>query len=138
MAKFNPILASTYEFVDVENGCKKTVKAGKTLTSESGSATLSSSFRIDGVNCWEYLHRLGYEVHQEFLPGGKSILRFDVYRLGKLAATHHLADAKDPWNDSGRSLLYLSQASYRIEIVDARLEDIVFVAFILSRVNIVE
>ena len=39
----------------------------------------TSSFRIDGVNCWDYLRNRGYEIHH--LLDGETITRYESHQV---------------------------------------------------------
>ena len=140
LTKFNPIGASTYDFVDVKSGYTQTFKIGKTLTGSAGgseySTTTSSRFKIDGVNCWEYLTQRGYEI--KHLLQGKQIFRYELVKLGKKVATIVPANIKDPFNEESVNFLRMVRGCYRLEIVDGKLDDIVMAAFIITQTDIVE
>ena len=136
--EYNPVLTNTYEFVDTTNNFSKIVKVGKTINIEDSSGTMVNLFKIDGVMCWDYLYKLGYEIKQEFLNEGKIIKKLDLYKTNDLVASIYLVDVKYPWNENNQNDIKNPQASFRIEIIDAKLEDAVMGAFILARVNMVD
>ena len=143
LVKFNPFGANTFEFTDVENKYTKVVKVGKTVTTSSDGGlpiigdVMTSRFKIDGVMCWDYLRERGYKVDHYILEGGK-IMSYKVEKLGKAVAYIHLANIKDPWNENSKNIFFMGRGVYRLEIIDAKLEDIVMAAFIISNSEIVE
>ena len=68
LKKFNLVGANTFEFVDINHNYSKEFKMGKAVTSSADGGIpimgdeLSSSFKINGVNCWEYLRNKGYKL----------------------------------------------------------------------------
>lgn len=140
LARFNPIGNNVYEFINHKNGATKSVKVGKVMTSSSDGFGVdmmnTSSFRIDGVNCWDYLRNRGYEIHH--LLDGETITRYEITHLGKEVASIVPTTMKDPWNEKKQSWIRMGKGIYRLEISEAKLDDIVMIAFIVSRVDIVE
>lgn len=142
LVKFNPIGSNTYEFHDVDADFTKTLKVGKVLTQSADGGlpfvgdTLSSRFKIDGVQCWEYLRQRGYEIKWYILE--RPFARYELYKLGKLVAKITPCNVKDPWNEGSMNFLRMGSGVYRIEIVDCRLDDAVMAAFIASRTDMVE
>ena len=142
LKKFNPIGANTFEFTDVDHNYSKTVKIGKTVTTSGGGGPvfvgneLSSRFKIDGVMCWDYLRQRGYEIKHHILD--RHITRYELVRLGETVADIVPADMKDPWNEESRKYLRMPKGSYRLEIVKARLEDVVMAAVIIYQTEIIE
>ena len=141
LKKFNPFGSNTYEFKNLKTGSAKTYKIGKVLNTSSsglfeGEIMESSGFKIDGVNCWEYLRNRGYEIKHKLSV--KTVSDFDIYQLGKKIATVVPTSKKDPWNEGSRNPLTVGHGIYRLEINTAKLEDIVMMAFIIARVDIIE
>lgn len=142
LKKFSLLGANTFEFTDVENSYSKIVKIGKTVSTESDGGlplvgdTLSSRFKIDGVVCWDYLHSRGYEIKHYVLD--RFLMRYELVKLDKVVAEILPANMKDPWNEECRNFLRMPKGSYRLEIRDAKLEDVVMAAFIIYQTEIVE
>ena len=142
LLKFNPIGASLYEFIDVTTSDKKQMKIGKTITSSSSGGlpivgeVLGSSFKIDGVNCWDYVASKGYEI--KHLLEGKTIIKYEVIKDQETVAKILPANMKDPFNENSVNFLRMGKGIYRLEINDANLPDIVMIAFIIGRTEIVE
>lgn len=143
LKKFNPIGANTFEFVDVDNHYSKMVKVGKTLTTSSEGGmmfvgdTLTSRFKIDGVQSWDYLRQRGYEIKHFLFE--KGITHYELYKLNKLVATILPCDIKNPWDDTKKNILRMNMKSvFRLEIVDCKLEDVAIAAFIISQSEMVE
>ena len=142
LAKFNPVGANTYEFHDVDAGFTKTVKVGKVLTQSSSGGlpflgdTLYSRFKIDGVQCWDYLRQRGYEIKWFVLE--RPFTRYELTKLGKTVAKITPCNAKDPWNEGSMNVLRMGVGIYRIEIIDCRLDDAVMAAFIAARADMIE
>ena len=143
MVKFNPFTNDTYEFVDVEHNYSKTLKIGKTLSSGSeGSGipfigdTDTSRFKIDGVMCWDYLYQRGYEL--KHLLQGKTLTRYELIKLGTKVAEIVPTTIKDPFNEDNTNFFLMGKGVYRIEIIDAKLEDAVMAAFIVAKTEIIE
>jgi len=142
LAKFNPVGANTYEFHDVDAGFTKTVKVGKVLTQSSNVGlpflgdTLYSRFKIDGVQCWDYLRQRGYEIKWFVLE--RPFTRYELTKLGKVVAKITPCNVKDPWNENSMNVLRMGVGVYRIEIIDCRLDDAVMAAFIASRADMIE
>ncbi len=140
LTKFNPVGNDVFDFINHENGKTKTVKASKVLSANSGEDGLdfsqTSSFRIDGVNCWDYLRNHGIEIKSFF--DTKTIARYEIWQLGKNIANIYQASIKDPWNEGNVNILRTGKGAYRLHINDAKLDDIVMVAFIVARVDFVE
>ena len=142
LIKFNLIGASQYEFIDVTTHNKKQLKIGKTFTSSSESGilfvgdTLSSSFKINGVNCWDYVADAGYEI--KHLLEGKTIIHYGIFKDNKKVADIVPANIKDPFNKESKNFMHMGKGCYRLEILNANLDDIVMIAFIISRTEIVE
>lgn len=136
LRKFNLFGANTFEFIDVKNKYSKMVKIGKVLNTSDNDITVGSSFKIDGVRCWDYLRERGYEIKQ--MLNGKTILRNELYKLNKLVANIYLCDIKDPFNEDSKKIFRMGNGAYRLEIIDAKLEDVVMAAFIITQVEVVE
>lgn len=141
LVKFNPFASNIYDFIDSKTGYVKQFKIGKTVTSSSSGGMiligdmLSSGFKINGVNCWDYIHNRGYEV--KHLLEGKTIIHYEVTKGDSVVADIVPANIKDPFSES-KNFLTMGKGVYRLEIVDANLEDIVMIAFIISRTDMVE
>lgn len=142
LVKFSLFGASTYEFANHQTGESKQLKIGKTVSSESDGGLpivgdmLSSHFKIDGTNCWDYVADMGYEVRHLF--EGKTVISYQIEKNGKVVANIYPADAKDPFNEDSKRFFMMNKGYYRLEIVDAKLSDIVMIAFIVSRTYMVE
>ena len=136
LVKFNLLSACTYEIVNHENGHSKTIKIGKTMTSGDEYGALGSNFKLDGVDCWEWLHQRGYEIKQYVLT--RRIVEVSVLRFGKTIAKFVPTNFKDPWNEEGRDILKMMHGFFRIEVIDANLEDMLIAAIIYSKVELVE
>ena len=142
LKKFNILGANTFEFTDVEHSYSKTIKIGKTLSTESEGGmplvgdTLSSRFKIDGVVCWEYLRMRGYEIKHFILD--KHLMRYELVKLDNVVAEIVPCNYKDPWDEECRNFFKMPKGSYRLEIRDAKLEDVVMAAFIIYQTEIVE
>ena len=142
LKRFNPFGANLFEFVDVEHDYSKQVKVGKTVTSSVDGGfpivgeTLTSRFKIDGVPCWDYLHRLGYEIKHRVFE--RSITNYALFKLGKQVADIVACNIKDPWNEGSKNILMMGRGAYRIEIIDCRLEDAVMAAFIATQTDMIE
>lgn len=142
LVKFNPFLADTFEFANLENGTSKTFKMGKPLTSESegftltGSATISR-FKINGVMCWDYLRDRGYEV-KSLLGESKTIVSYELVKLGKKVARILPANTKDPFNERVYNPIRVGYGQFLIEVEEGNLEDIIMATFIINKVGFVE
>lgn len=142
LLKFNPFASNLYEFVDHKTGDKKQMKIGKTVTSESSGGyifvgdVLSSRFKIDGVNCWDYVADRGYEI--KHMLEGKTVINYQILKGNNIVAKIFPADAKNPFNENSKNFLRMNKGYYRLEIEDANLPDIVMIAFIVGRTSIVE
>jgi len=142
LTKFNLIGASTYDFVDKSTGYVKTLKIGKTVTSESSGGlpfigdTMTSRFKIDGVMCWDYLRERGLEI--KHLLEGRTVIRYELAKLGKTIAKIVPANVKDPFNEENVNFLRMGKGCYRLEIFDAKLDDVVMAAFIVAHTYMVE
>jgi len=142
LAKWSFFFAMTYEFVDAKTGYSKKMKIGKTVSSYSSGGfpvigdILSSGFKIDGENCWDYIAKKGYEIKQ-FLEG-KTLIKYEVVKNGKVVAEIFPADVKNPFNKESMNYLRMGRGYYRIEIAECNLADAVLMAFIISRTEIVE
>ena len=142
LIKFNPFASNLYEFVDSKTGYSKQIKIGKTITSSSSGGmifvgdVLSSSFKIDGVNCWEYINDKGYEI--KHLLEGKTIIHYEIVKNDKVVANIAPANIKDPFNEDSKNFLRMGKGCYRLEFIDASLEDVVMIAFIIGRTDMVE
>ena len=142
LVKWSLFFAHTYEFVDTKTGNAQKYKIGKTLTTEFDGGIpvvgdiVSSRFKIDGTNCWDYIAQKGYEINH-FLEG-KSLMRYEVVKNGKTVANIFPANVKDPFNKESMNYLHMGRGYYRLEIVEGDLADIVMMAFIISRTEIVE
>lgn len=142
LVKFSLFGASTYAFANHQTGESKQLKIGKTVSSESDGGLpivgdmLSSHFKIDGTNCWDYVADMGYEVRHLF--EGKTVISYQIEKNGKVVANIYPADAKDPFNEDSKRFFMMNKGYYRLEIVDAKLSDIVMIAFIVSRTYMVE
>ncbi|MBQ8451605.1 MAG: hypothetical protein IJ538_02385 [Clostridia bacterium] len=139
---FNIFGFDKFEFVDNMTGNKKLFKMGKTSTSSASGGlpfvgdTLSSNFKIDGTNCWEYLSQKGYEVKHNL--GGKTVVYYELVKNKKTVAKIVPANIKDPFNENSTNFLRMGKGCYRLEIIDANLADVVLTAFIISRTDMVE
>lgn len=138
LKRFNPFGKDLFIFNDVKHNYTKEYKMGKVTTSSTNDIALSSGFSINGVNCWEYLRYRGYEVKWHALEGRNRLERIELVKLGKTVANVVLCNIKDPFNEDDKSLLFMPKGSYRLEIIDAKLKDVVMAAFIFARVDIVE
>ena len=142
LKRFNPIGADLFEFKDIEHDYVKEIKATKCVTSSADGGlpfvgdALTSRFKINGTMCWDYLHNLGYDIGFHILE--RNIARYELKRLGKVVAEILPCSHKDPFNEENKNFLMMGQGYYRIEIIDARLEDAVMAAFIVSRTEMVE
>lgn len=142
LIKFNPFAANTFDFVDTSTGYKKTLKIGKVLTSEQNGVLggfgiiTGSRFKIDGVNCWDYLRERGYEIQSHL--DGKTLARYDLVKLGNLVASICPANIKDPFNEESNNILRMGKGCYRLHIIDGRLDDVVMAAFIIAQVDIIQ
>lgn len=142
LKRFNPFGANVFDFIDVNNNYTKTLKIGKTLSSSTDGGipfagdTLSSRFKIDGINCWDYLYQRGYDIKVNIFV--KNLVRYDLVRLGKVVASIVPCSIKDPFNEDARNILRMGKGVYRLEIIDARLEDVVMAAFIVAQTDMVE
>jgi hypothetical protein len=142
LAKWSFFFSMTYEFADLKSGSLRKLKIGKTITSHSTDGIpivgdiLSSRFKIDGENCWEYIAKKGYEIKQ-FLEG-KALFRYEVVKNGKVLAQIFPANVKYPFDKEKVNYLRMGKGYYRIEITEGNLEDIVLMAFIIARTEIVE
>ena len=134
--------ANTSEFHDVDADFTKTMKVGKVLTQSSHVGlpflgdTLYSRFKIDGVQCWDYLRQRGYEIKWFVLE--RPFTRYELTKLGKVVAKITPCNVKDPWNEASMNVLRMGPGVYRIEIIDCRLDDAVMAAFIAARADMVE
>ena len=135
MVKFG-LGSDTFEFNDIEHSYKREVKVGKVVTSENNGWTISSRFKIDGVNCWDYLKDRGYELKHHL--GGLTLTYYELFQFDKLVAKITPCEYKDPWNEESSRILRMGNGVFRLEIIDANLEDVVIAAFIAARVNLVE
>lgn len=142
LMKFNPFGANTFDFINHENNTTKTFKMGKPVSQESDGGpilvgdTLSSYFKIDGVECWDYLRNKGIEI--KHMLQGKSIFRYEVDKLGKPIANIYPADLKDPFNSDSGHLFRMPKGSYRLEFIDGKLEDVVMAAFVITQTQMVQ
>ena len=142
LLKFNPIASNLFEFSDVATGDAKQIKIGKTITSssEGGMAfvgdMLSSHFKIDKVNCWDYISRKGYSV-RHYLEG-QTIINYDILRFNEHVASIYPADFKDPFNENSMHYYRMAKGLYRLEIAKGNLPDIVMIAFIITQTYMVE
>ena len=142
MIKFHLFAHNLYDFIDSKTGTKRQFKIGKTITSSSSGGmifvgdTLSSRFKINGVNCWDYVKGKGYEI--KHLLEGKTIIHYEITKGDSVVANIVPANIKDPFNEDSKNFLLMGKGVYRLEIIDANLEDIVMMAFIISRTSIVE
>ena len=142
LKKFNPFGANTFEFFDVAHNYAKEVKIGKTVTSSADGGlpfvgdVLSSRFKIDGVMCWDYLRQRGYDIKHFMFD--RNFIRYELYKLGKHVADIIPCNIKKPWDETNGNVLMMVRGAYRLEIFDARLEDVVMAAFIAAQSEIVE
>lgn len=142
LAKFSLLTASTFEFIDSQSTLSVQHKIGKTVTSSASDGlpivgdTLSSSFKIDGTNCWDYIADMGYSI--KHMLQGRAIFRYEIMKDGENVASIVPANAKDPFNKESVNVLRMAKGYYRLEIADAELKDIVLIAFVISRTDIVE
>ena len=140
--KFSMLGASDYEFISTENGENIVHKVGKTVTSSTSDGMmmvdeiLSSHFKFDGMNCWDYVARRGYEI--KHLIGEKHLISYDILRNNFVVARLVPASIKDPFNEKSMDFFHMAKGCYRIEFIDASITDIVTIAFIISRTEIVE
>ena len=142
LVKFNPFGANTFDFVDVENNYIKTFKIGKTITTTSDGGMpivgdiLDNHFNINGTNCWEYLHQRGFEIKHFLFES--DLMRYELTKSGNLIAKIFPANIKDPFNEESRNILRMGRGVYRLEILDAALEDVVMAAFIISQLEMIQ
>ena len=142
LLKFNLFASNLYEFVDNKTGDKQQIKVGKTITSSSSDGyvfvgdVVSSYFKIDGVNCWDYVAGRGYEI--KHMMQGRTIINYQILKDGINVANIYPADIKDPFNENSINFLRMQKGYYRLEIANANLPDIVMIAFIVGRTDIVE
>ena len=142
LVKFNPFAANTYDFINNQNGFKKTMKIGKNVTTGSDGGAMfigsdfTSRFKIDGVMCWDYLRDRGYEI--KHLLSGPTLIRYELHKFGKLVANIVPTNVKDPFNADNVNPLRMGKGVYRIEIIDCKLDDAVMAAFIISQTEMVE
>ena len=136
LIKFGLFFGSTYELVDHINNVSRVIKIGNTLTTKDGYGYTNRKFKIDGVNCWEYLRKRGYDT--KGFRFKKGIDRINLIRLEKEVAEIVRVNSKDPWNEDIRKIHRFSQGCYRLEIKDAKLEDVVIAAIICLKVNMTE
>lgn len=142
LVKFSLFGASTFEFINHETGAKKQLKIGKTISSYSDGGfplvgdILSSHFKIDGENCWDYVARKGYEI--KHLLQGKTIISYEILKKGKVVAKVFPADVRKPFDENSTGYLFMNKGYYRLEIIDAKLSDVVMIAFIVGRTAVVE
>lgn len=142
LAKFSLLGASTFDFIDSKSGLSVQHKIGKTVTSSSSGGLpvvgdiTSSGFKIDGTNCWDYISDMGYSI--KHMLQGKAIFRYEIMKNGEKVASVVPASVKDPFNKESMNYLRMAKGNYRLEIVDAELKDIVMMAFVISKTDIVE
>ena len=142
LLKFSLLASSLYEFIDHKTGDKKQMKISKTVTSESSGGyvfvgdMLSSRFKIDGVNCWDYVADRGYKI--KHMLEGKTIINYQIVKGDKVIAKILPADKNDPFNENSLKFMFMNKGYYRLEIAEGNLPDIVMIAFIASRTDMVE
>ena len=137
MAKFS-LVNDIFVFSDVDNNYSKEYKMGKPTNGSIDDYLTSSYFKIDGVNCWDYLRMRGYQVNHYALEGNGRFMRYEVVNLGQVVANIYPANFKNPWGDEKPKLLSMARGCYRIDISNAKLADIMMIAFIISRTDMVE
>lgn len=142
LVKFSLLGASTFEFINHIADERIQHKIGKTVSSYSEGGLpivgdiLSSSFKIDGENCWDYVARKGYEI--KHMLEGKSIINYQIVKNGKIVAKVFPADVRKPFDENSTGYLFMNKGYYRLEIIDAKLSDVVMIAFIVGRTAVVE
>lgn len=78
----------------------------------------------------------GYEI--KHLLEGITIISYQILKGNKVVANIFPANVKDPFNEESTNYVRMGKGYYRLEIIDANLEDIVAIAFIVSRTEMVE
>ena len=134
-----------YTFVDRLTGVSREHKVSHTVTKSYGrdmgdvsvSAVASSDFKIDDVNNWEYLKKLGYSV----VPRRAGLkMNFDVLRQG-VPVAYLEAAGTNILKDEGKSFLgdkLTGTGLYKVTCKTADLEGVFTACFCLSRVEFYE
>lgn len=132
-----------YTFTNMYSGASFSAKVTHTLTSRYGtnhgnglstSVPTNSSFKINGVNCWEYLHKLGYAIAPS-LSGIK--LNFDIKKNGQTVARLEAAGTNIIRDDKQSKLgeVLPGPGLYKVFCKSADIEGVFMAAFIASRVE---
>lgn len=126
-----------YEFVNYKTGEKKKMDISHTVTKSYGAANFSvptsSSFKINGTDCWKYLKNNGYTLEYH-LDGLK--MCFNVLRYGIKVAEFITAGANVLKDKSAGKLGEIPTLGiYRVSCREEDLEGVFFACFIASRVE---
>lgn len=129
MTKFKLFGASPFEFTNNITNTKEEHKVGKTLTQEEsgvvGFFSRKSSFKYDGENIWDYLHKKGIRIESK-MQSGKLGMTYNVSFEGKEMATITSSSPK------GKSFI-TTDMYYDVTCEEKDLDLVFLVAFAISR-----
>ncbi|MCQ2770291.1 MAG: hypothetical protein MJ236_00620, partial [Clostridia bacterium] len=131
------VKATDFNFVNVRTGSSKARKIGHTVTSSIGGdasifANISSSFKIDGENCWDFLKNMGYGFNFS-LNGLKS--HYEVYHQGVNVGSIEIAGT-EVMNKKyeGNALAKLpTNGIFRISCQPSEVEGFFYICFCITK-----
>ena len=130
MTKFTFFTPFKFQFINNITNHEEEHKVGHTLTlEESGVAgffSTKSSFKFDGKNIWDYLHKIGIRIESNI---SKKILgmSYTISLKGNEIAT--ISNT----NPSGKKLVVLNKVCYEIKTTEEKLDLAFLIAFAFAR-----
>lgn len=140
MSLFKP---DQFEFTNYKNNGSQIFGMGKCIEIETGFSidenhrigTVDSYFKIDGVNCWDYIADMGYEIdrHLKLSNLGYS---YDIYKDGVCVGYIETA-GRDVYSDPSQKDGLIKEipflGNYRIDCEEDLYADMFMLCFCLNR-----
>ena len=138
LLQFSLLGDSTYEFVNHVTSSSKQTMIGHVVTKSVGdgfaSLPISSAFKIDGTNCWEYIGSHGFSLEYS-LNGLKA--HYEIFHWGVNVGCIDSTSAKLYEEDEAAASKLITKLPatgfYRIMCRESDLDDVFFICFALTK-----